>query len=68
MLLEFGALTGTLLLRLVSPAVVGAIVLLVAWRPWRRSARRANGEWGTGLALVVGFLVGFVAHASLLQV
>ncbi len=40
----------------VLPALVAAIVLLVAWRPWNRSSS-INGAWGGGLLLAAAFAV-----------
>ncbi len=57
-------MTAKLLLTVAGPVLAACVVLLAAWRPWRRVACAANCEWGLGVALVVGFLLGFFAQVG----
>jgi hypothetical protein len=43
------------------PAIIVAIVLVIAWRPWRSQRTPAGGEWGGPLALGAGFAAGYLA-------
>jgi hypothetical protein len=43
----------------VPPFLATLAVMLIAWRPWRGARERAEPVRATGLALGIGFLVGF---------
>ncbi len=52
------------LLCVVLPALAACIVLVGAWRPWRRPSRGSTGAWGLGVALCVCTLLSFGALES----
>lgn len=41
------------------PAAVALLVLIAAWRPWRREHPVMRGHWGAALAAGVAFLAGY---------
>src|SRR5690554_3982251 len=52
-------------IRTLAPAMAaGLVVLLAAWRPWRRSPLAADGHWGNPVAFALGFLAAFVMVAG----
>ena len=40
------------------PAVAAAVMLVVAWQPWRREHRAGARPWAVPLALAIGFVLG----------
>jgi len=44
-----------------APALVAALVLVLAWRPWLSGARAPDGRWSGAPAIGLAFLVGFAA-------
>lgn len=47
------------------PALVGLVILLAAWRPWRAAGSAPRGlDWGGPLALCAGFLAGYAGIFS----
>ena len=49
------------LMGVVLPAVVCGVFLVMDWRPWRRLAPIAGGNWGGALGFMLGYLI---AHAA----
>jgi hypothetical protein len=45
---------------IVVPALIAALAMALAWRPWRRQASRTNGFWGASVALTAGFATAFL--------
>lgn len=59
-----GPLAVELILYVAGPVLAAWIVLLLAWRPWRRSIRAPDRDWATGPALATGFLIAFIAQVG----
>jgi hypothetical protein len=43
----------------VLPGVVCAVILVLAWRPWRRGERAVDGRWAGAIAIGVGYAIGY---------
>lgn len=54
-----------LLLSIVLPASIAAVVMVVGWRPWRRSTPVRNGHWSVPIAFGIGFIVSFFIEDGL---
>lgn len=49
---------------LLPPALIAGVVMLLAWRPWKRGAPLLRGEWGSALAIGSGFICGFLIQTG----
>src|SRR4051812_40975956 len=41
------------------PAAVSLVVMVPAWRPWKRTGAETRGRWGAPVALAAGFAAAF---------
>lgn len=52
------------LLAVLIPAALSAVILLGAWRPWKRRGRLPDGRWGGGIALAAAYAAGHAVIAG----